>query len=633
MTNEELQTLIDKSIHARKNGIYDEADTLATEVLAELDKPTNSSERSISSELLRGNALLCLADTAWRRGKYDTALEHGHQVLALAEEYTLLALHPRAHNLIGIVYKNLGNYDKSLEHSFQALSAHEALGEKSAVARVTCNIGIVYSNIGNYAKSLEYYFQALSAYEALGEKSGVASVTDGIGNLYNDLGNYAKSLEYLSKALSVHEELGEKSGVARVTGNIGNVYISLGNYAKSLEYLSKALSIHEALGVKSLVANVTGNIGNVYYHLGNYTKSLEYWSKAVLAYEALGVKPGVAIVTGNIGSLYATQKFEGYNSEQAEEYLLKAIALNEEIGAKRYLYENEKTIAELYKTTNRKAEAYDHLERYHELEKEVQSEETKKQAAIMEQQKQEAEREKTIAIANAKHAATEQLLHNVLPPSIANKMLSGKKLIAEKLSNVSVLFADIVEFTKLSQRISPEELVEGLDSIFSEFDTLAEKYGLEKIKTIGDAYMVVSGAPEPRSDHAEAMIHFAVEMLERIKQFKSISTGEQIELRIGIHTGEVVAGVIGRKKFAYDLWGDAVNTASRMESYGEAGKIHVSEDFKHAVETLHTTSLPFHTTSLPFHATSLQFILRGEMDIKGKGMMKTYFLEQNNIRI
>src|SRR6185369_12244634 len=159
------------------------------------------------------------------------------------------------------------------------------------------------------------------------------------------------------------------------------------------------------------------------------------------------------------------------------------------------------------------------------------------------------------------------------------------------------------------------ELVEGLDRIFSEFDTLAEKYGLEKIKTIGDAYMVVSGAPEPRADHADVLMQFAIEMLEVMKQFRSISTGEQIQLRIGIHSGEVVAGVIGKKKFAYDMWGDAVNTAARMESHGEPDKIHVSEDFHNSIVT---------NTLL----TTIIFSPRGEMDIKGKGMMKTYFLEK-----
>ncbi|MFZ1572295.1 MAG: adenylate/guanylate cyclase domain-containing protein, partial [Candidatus Kapaibacterium sp.] len=202
---------------------------------------------------------------------------------------------------------------------------------------------------------------------------------------------------------------------------------------------------------------------------------------------------------------------------------------------------------------------------------------------------------------------------NVLPISIANRIINGENLIAEKLSNVSVLFADIVNFTKLSQSISPEQLVDGLDRIFTAFDLLADKYNLEKIKTIGDAYMVVAGAPLPRNDHAQAMANMAIDMIEAMKQFTSITTGEPIQIRIGIHSGEVVAGVIGKKKFAYDLWGDAVNTASRMESHGEPNQIHISQDFYNELISSNLFSID-------------NFIDRGKMEIKGKGVLKTYFL-------
>jgi adenylate cyclase len=189
---------------------------------------------------------------------------------------------------------------------------------------------------------------------------------------------------------------------------------------------------------------------------------------------------------------------------------------------------------------------------------------------------------------------------------------SGERAIAERFESVTVLFADIVGFTKLSATNTPEELVQGLNTLFEQFDTLAQKYGLEKIKTIGDAYMVAGGLPERSQDHCERVAQFALEaqiVMENITL--RTSTGERVQVRIGIHTGEAVAGVIGTSKFSYDLWGDTVNTASRMESHGEAGKVHVSEE----VFTLLKDTFAFEK--------------RGEIEIKGKGVMQTYFLKEH----
>ena len=213
------------------------------------------------------------------------------------------------------------------------------------------------------------------------------------------------------------------------------------------------------------------------------------------------------------------------------------------------------------------------------------------------------------ALLDAAHEQSETLLLNILPAPIAHRLKSGERAIADRFDSVTVLFADIVGFTKLSARTSPEELVQGLNGIFERFDALANKYGLEKIKTIGDAYMVAGGLPERIPDHAERVALFALDILV-VMQDEALRTqsGEQVKLRIGIHTGEAVAGVIGTSKFSYDIWGDTVNTASRMESHSEAGKIHVSEEV--------------------FEALKEKFVFeeRGEMEVKGKGVMRTWFL-------
>ncbi|MFM7407657.1 MAG: adenylate/guanylate cyclase domain-containing protein [Cuspidothrix sp.] len=172
---------------------------------------------------------------------------------------------------------------------------------------------------------------------------------------------------------------------------------------------------------------------------------------------------------------------------------------------------------------------------------------------------------------------SERLLLNILPAEIAAQLKQQESAIANRFDEVTILFADLVNFTELAAKISPIELVNSLNQIFSSFDRLAENYGLEKIKTIGDAYMLVGGLPNPHPNHAVAVAKMALDMQQEITKFQP-ATGQSFQLRIGINTGSVVAGVIGLKKFSYDLWGDAVNLASRMESHGIPGKIQVSEN-------------------------------------------------------
>ncbi|AFY82013.1 adenylate/guanylate cyclase domain-containing protein [Oscillatoria acuminata] len=205
----------------------------------------------------------------------------------------------------------------------------------------------------------------------------------------------------------------------------------------------------------------------------------------------------------------------------------------------------------------------------------------------------------------------QELLLNILPQTIAKQLQEQPGPIAEKFEAVTILFADLVKFTELSTQVSPQELVSLLNTIVSTFDRLTEKHGLEKIKTIGDAYMVVGGVPLSKPDHATAIAEMALDMQAAIGQFNTKYL-TNLSLRIGINTGPVVAGVIGIKKFTYDLWGDAVNTASRMESHGISGKIQVSETTYYLLQHQYN------------------FEERGVIEIKGKGEMTTYFLTGRN---
>ncbi len=209
----------------------------------------------------------------------------------------------------------------------------------------------------------------------------------------------------------------------------------------------------------------------------------------------------------------------------------------------------------------------------------------------------------------AERERSERLLRNILPDAIAVRLKAGEEGIADHFDGASVLFADLVGFTKLSARISTEELITMLNDVFSRFDALADQHGLEKIKTIGDAYMVVGGLPDACDDHADRVVAMALDMADVIRDYAA-EGGHALDIRIGVHSGPVVAGVIGTRKFAYDLWGDTVNTASRMESHGEPGRVQISDATRGQL------------------TAAVQVDERGTIEVKGKGTMKTWWVSR-----
>jgi adenylate cyclase len=200
----------------------------------------------------------------------------------------------------------------------------------------------------------------------------------------------------------------------------------------------------------------------------------------------------------------------------------------------------------------------------------------------------------------------ERLLLNILPQSIADRLRGGERLIADRFDEMAVLFADVVNFTPFAQAHPPGEVVQVLNDVFSIFDTLADEYGLEKIKTIGDAYMVVGGIQQD-ADGPERVARMGLEMIQRLHAFRT-DHGDELQIRVGMHVGPAIGGVIGLKKFIYDVWGDTVNTASRMESHGLPGRLQVTESARRRLE----------------HAFT--FESRGVVEVKGHGPMRTFFV-------
>ncbi len=547
-------------------------------------------------------------------------------------------------NLIAWQLKILSHYDEAIAICDEALEIAYKNTSELYVGRVLNTLGNVAADRGDFPAALSYFQQAISILTASNDRYWLGAALGNCGNVYKNLADTTIALDYYHKALSIFEELDSYHQIPVWLSNIGNVFHNIGEYATALEYHHKALLMREERGLKPETGIILTNLGNAYYELKEYEKAIEYFNKSLEIDIENDQSMNIAMDYGNIGRVYALQNFHGYDPVKAEEYLVQAGDIFKKLGNKPYLYVFHKLLSDLYRNQKRWEESDTEFRKFYAVEKEVLSEAAKKQAEQLEHRRKVEESERDRQVKLARFQEQEKILHNILPAQIADRMIEGEKTIADSHEHVSVFFSDIVGFTKLSQRVSAEELVGMLNGIFTQFDQLARKHGLEKIKTIGDAYMAVCGAPIQVDNHAERTALFALEVVELMNNYTTDS-GDKVMIRIGLHTGSVVAGIIGENKFAYDMWGDAVNTASRMESHGEAGKIHVSEEFlkkllmvngewlmeeENDFSSLTTNNLPLTTnnhSSLIINNLPLTIIPRGEMEIKGKGKMKTYFLE------
>ncbi|MFN8360105.1 MAG: adenylate/guanylate cyclase domain-containing protein [Candidatus Kapaibacterium sp.] len=622
MTTEKMNEQLDRAEAENNIGGFLQAEKLCNDALAALSEMPADSDDNLY--VLKARALRLLSESFARRRRGTDALPIGESALAAAKEAKSATEEAKAIATLGFIYHICTDYVRALEYCTTAQTMFRHQGDALSEARILVIFGHIYTSLGTYNLALEANGKALEIYEAHNDKQGIISASNNIGIIYGQLSDNKRALEYYNRTLAGHQELGNRAGIASTMCNIGNAYAAALEYEQALEYYRQSLVILEEIDLQGFIAVVLGNIATIHFRMSDFETLVEQYNRVLAIREKIGDQLGAADQIANLGELYGKQNFDGYDPVKAEEYLLKGLAMIEETGAKHSISETTKMVADFYKSEKRWEEFAYHFEKYHDLEKEILNEETQKAAELTEQRRQAAEQEKSLAIERARAQSTEELLHKTLPKSIATRVLAGETRIADHFDSASILFADVVGFTELSANLPPAVVLGFMNFIFEYFDALADKYGCERIKTIGDGYMAVCGAPVRYPDHAERLTRMALDMLDDIELPQEIREylpkGTQVHLRIGLHCGEITAGLIGTGKLAYDIYGDAVNTASRMESHGEAGKIHVSEEFKQALQ-----KGPGLLLESPM---SLDFQERGEMDIKGKGRMKTYFLEK-----
>jgi len=551
-------------------------------------------------------------------------IEYGQQALLSAEELTDETEKARALNSIGVGYKFISDYETALKYCLKALNIRENSGDKKGIAESLHEVGIIYDYLNNYGKALEYYKRSLKIREEIGDKKGIAASLNNIGIIYHLTEEYEKALEYYQKSLSIRKELEDEKGIASCLNNVGVIYSIMKDYGKALKYCSKALEMVENMGNKYETANILNNIGSFYMAMQQYDESLSYLERSLkiakeldakeilrenyefhsdlcvakndykkaLEYYKLSVKEKDSILNEKSSKQVADMQIK-YESEKKEKEIellkkdnkIKQLVINRQEVTRNYVIGGLIFFLILtffiYSRYRLKKKANKELEAANKL---IQLEKEK----------------------------SDQLLLNILPKRIADILKENGKAEPESYENVTVFFSDIVSFTKMSNDLEPKILIRELNELFTKFDQIIEKNHCERIKTIGDAYLCVCGMPEANPCHAENILNSAIEIIRYLKKRQRCSN-IQWEMRIGIHSGRVVGGVVGVKKYIYDVFGDTINTASRMETNSKPMKINISESTYQLVKDKYN------------------FFERGFFSVKGKGEMKMYFVLEPEI--
>ncbi len=580
---------------------------------------------------------------AYLRSDYETALADYRMAHALFSELADEQSVAGALGNIGSVLFAKGSYSEALDHFRRALEIHEQHLNSGGIARISNNIALIHAETGDSPAALESFHRALEAHRRIGNRKGIAITTGNIGIVFSLTGKYPEALRQFHEALALYEEADDLASAAGVLGNIGNIHNSTGSYGTALEYYQQAFRMHESTGNRSGMANVLGNIGNAHVQLYDHSQACVHLEQAIEIYREIGDQAGyIATLSNYLIVLITAERYDdaqrilseldtlhidepsirvtreiGRSSleihQQSYEVALltlrSALSLATKLGLRKEQADLHRRLRDLSQHTNDFAGYIHHNTVFTQLQEEINGKQVSVQLAMQDKQREidakDREVQKQLAV-----------LHSTLPKHVAERVARGE-VVNDAYEDAAVLFLDVVGFTTFSSTRSATEVVELLQKVFTSFDALCVKHGVVKIKTIGDAYLAVA-FPDDACTQCERLAQCALEM-------QAVDM-PGVAFRIGLHLGPLVAGVIGTERLQYDVWGDTVNVASRMESSGEAGRVQVSEAF--ALNLKKNTESRIQNPISESHEVPLVTIERGSIDIKGKGPMQTYWLER-----
>ncbi len=573
--------------------------------------------RYIQGDYTKQDQLQILKELAYNHPDPNKALQFSEELLRRAVKLDSTSYVIGAYLQKGNALRLKGDASEALKSYFEGIKIAADENKNRELGLLYASIADVYSIMGNRKNTILYYQNAIAILKKENDSLSYASALMNLGDEYNL--NFARpdtALLLFKQSGEIFKALKNKSGIAYNLGNVGLAYALRGEHGTAEENMTKAIEMLSDLGDYYPICVYLTYMSDIYAEQNDFSKAFSYARKSLDLARQYGLKDQISDANLKLSELHdktgdIEASFRFYKDHITYKDSVKNISSVQQMA-------NLRTDFEI----SRK-----------QIEVDLLNQEKKNQQIIaigtaialfligllaLGLYRRNRFIKSTNKIIQKERDRSERLLLNILPEETAMELKEKGRVQAKKFESVTVLFTDFKGFTHFSESLSPEELVESVDFYFSRFDEIMEKYGLEKIKTVGDAYMCAGGLPFPTENHAHKMVQAAFEIKEFVNASKNGDTNSaaQFEVRIGINTGPVVAGVVGTKKFAYDIWGDTVNVASRMESLSEPGRINVSESTYGLIKN------------------SFDCVHRGEIYVRNKGMMKMYFVnKENSVRL
>ena len=521
----------------------------------------------------------------------------------------------------GNAFLKKGNLKDALESYFKGAEIATLENNNSDLGSVYVTIADVYSIIGDHQNAVRYYKSAIQILADIDDNEQLAIAYENLGDEYLNVSKPDSAIIMFEQSGPVFKRLGFTEGIAMNIGNKGIAYAMMGQDDLAKEEINHAINMFEDMGgYQNAISIFLNYMSELYMNQGDWKRALEYSQKSLAIAEKYGLKDEISSANLQLSKIYEYSgnlkaSLISYKNYSAYKDSVNNISAVQQMANLRTEFE----VAQNQKEADSKM-----AQKQIEVNLLSESQRNQKIAIIaiaivlvliivlaINLYKRNRFIEKTSKIIEKERNLSDKLLLNILPEQTAQELKNEGKVVAKKFDSVSVMFTDFKGFTKHSEGLSPVELVKTVDFYYSKFDSIIKSYGLEKIKTIGDSYMAAGGLPFPSDNHASKLVLAAIDIAEFVQNAakENPNNEQRFEMRVGINTGPVVAGVVGTNKFAYDIWGDTVNIASRMESTSEPGKVNISDN-------------TFALIKKEFNCT-----YRGEIETKNRGEMKMYFVD------